>query len=158
MKKLLLWIMAGVAVLTITAGVAKAASVMGPFSTTATVIDRCRVVGVNDMAFGSYDPTAANPADAAGSFAFRCPKGANYNLYISGARVMTSASTGDNLGFDLYTDTARSSEWPGASVGVTGTSSSNSPVLMNVYGRVPAGQNAVSAPDYAKTVIVTVEW
>ncbi|MBI5599155.1 MAG: spore coat protein U domain-containing protein [Deltaproteobacteria bacterium] len=159
MKRLLFWVAVATLVLSGASGVAMAATATSNMTATATVISTCRITSVTNVAFGSYDPTDTANLDSTGSFTFRCTRGTDYDLYITGARTMNSATwVGDNLNFELYSDSGRTSVYPSASVGITGTAASNAADVRTVYGRVAAGQDVRAASDYTKTVVVTVQF
>jgi len=140
----------------VSAGYASAATATNALNVSATVVSSCRVKSVTNIGFGNYDPTnVTTPTDAAGDFTFKCTKNTAYDLYITGTRSMTDGT--DTLTYELYTDLARTSLWPNATPGVTGTSVSNADDIRNVYGRVTAGQN-VGAGAYTGTVTVTVQY
>jgi len=140
----------------VTAGYAYAATATNALSVSATVISNCSIKSVTNIGFGNYDSTnITTPTDAAGDFSFRCTKGSTYDLYVTGTRTMTDGT--DILNYELYTDTARTTLWPSATPGVTGTSTSNGNDKRNVYGRITAGQN-VGAGAYSGTVTVTVQY
>ena len=123
----------------------------------ASVANSCRITSVADVNFSTpYDPTDTSPNDSGqGNFAFRCTRGTNYDLYITGTRQMTNGT--DNLNYELYQEAARTNTWPSALPGVTGTSASNAPVTVGLYGRIAAGQD-VGAGAYNGTVVITVDY
>lgn len=47
---------------------------------TATVINTCRIVATEDIAFGTLDPAAATDVAAEGAVSFKCTKNADYAL------------------------------------------------------------------------------
>lgn len=146
-----------VILMVIVAGGAMAATVTGNFNSTATVISTCRIsTAASTIAFGNYDPTDSTPLDANGSFGFRCTKGTTYRLYVTGTRTMTSGV--NNLTFELYSDTGRSTVYPGASGGATPVvAGNNNEVASTIYGRVPALQDAAAA-SYTAPLVATVEY
>jgi spore coat protein U-like protein len=156
MKKLLIF------VITITfvgiAGVAMATTVTSDFTVNASVVDSCQIqTAASNVDFGTYDPTDSSPDDdGSGSVVFRCSKGTTYNLYISGTRTMTNGT--DNLTFELYSNSGRTTVYPSDLAGATPvTASNNSPVTSNYYGRISALQD-VSVGSYTQTLTLTVEY
>jgi spore coat protein U-like protein len=132
-----------------------AATDTSPLNVTATVQPTCIITSVTDIDFGTYDPTeSALDTDAEGDFTFRCVKDTPYDLYITGTRQMSDGGT-ETLDFELYTDSTRTSTWPGASPGVTGTAASNAGDTRNVYGRLPRLQDAAPG-SYGGSVTITV--
>ena len=158
MKKLLLWAVGIIFLLAITGSMAMAAgTATSGLDVSATVSNGCRMISVTDIVFSTaYDPTdPANNDTGAGDFEFRCTKGTDYDMYITGARTMTDGS--DTLAFELYQDGGRTTVWPSVNPATPTTSADNSPVIMDVFGRISALQDVQAGP-YAGSVTVTVEW
>jgi spore coat protein U-like protein len=154
MKKLI--VIAMVVAMMAMSGVAIADTATSNIQATANVANVCRVTGATDIAFGAYDPTDTSDLDAAGDFTFRCTKGTDYRLYITGTRQMTDGT--DNLSFEIYSNPGRTTVYPSDFAGgITGTSSNNSPNTQSLYGRITAGQD-VQAGNYSRTLVVTVEY
>ena len=143
----------------------------GNLAVTATVSASCLVVGPNTMAFGAYDPSDVNltaDRDADGSIAIRCTKNTLAHVQLAqgsnpaagsncGAPQRQMASGAERLGYQLYSNTGRTAVW-GCTAGTESTfTSANSATatVMNVYGRIPAGQN-VAAGSYTDTVQINV--
>jgi spore coat protein U-like protein len=63
----------------------------------------------------------------------------------------------DNLNYELYQEAGRTTLWPAAAPGVTGTAPSIVPITLGIYGRIPALQD-VSVGNYSGTVTITVEY
>lgn len=130
-----------------------------------------RVTGICDIETptpADVDFAAANIArrdiDAAGNITLICTKGVSYKIGLgdgqnfAGGRRMKAASGGDTIGYDLYTDAARTQRWglvstPTAKTGV-GTGAGEA---IPVYGRVPSVDNA-AVGSYADRVLVTLEY
>lgn len=119
--------------------------------------------GVN---FGSYDTQAPVALDGAGNLYVLCDRNVR-SLTISmgagqsgnfAAREMTGGP--DVLQYNLYTTSGRTQVWgdgTGGTGAVTVSARRFAPVLVPVYGRVPALQN-VPARSYGDTLIVTIEF
>jgi spore coat protein U-like protein len=151
----ILMILVAVAVVFISAN-AMAATDTSNLTSTAVVPTVCNISSVTNLDFGTYDPTSAtDDDDGAGDVVFRCTKGTDYDVYITGARTMTDGT--DTLNFEMYTDAGRSSAWASASPGTTGTAASNAEITLDIYGRITALQD-VQAGTYNGTVVVTVEY
>jgi spore coat protein U-like protein len=154
MKKLILIIVA--LSLVIFAAQAKAATDTSSVTATATVAANCNVESVTNLDFGSYDPTSATADDdGAGDVSFRCTKGTAYNTYITGARTMTDGT--DTLNFEVYQEAGRTTVYPNASPGSSGTAADNTVITSNLYGRIAALQD-VQAGTYNGSVTFTVEY
>jgi spore coat protein U-like protein len=118
------------------------------------------------VSFGSYDVLSATPRDSTGSVTFRCSLpvavtidlGPGQNASTFFPRYMTKGSP-PLLGYNLFTDAARSTIWGDGSAGTSRYSNNSPPALTNVtltvYGRIPAG-NDVTAGSYADTVVATI--
>jgi spore coat protein U-like protein len=143
--------------LVLTASTAFAATATQSLTVSVTVPNVCRIASVTNVAFSTpYDTTDSNQNDSGqGDFSFRCTKGTNYDLYITGTRQMTNGT--DNLNYLLYQEAGRTTVWPAAAPGVTGTAPSNAVTTMGIYGRIPALQD-VSVGNYSGTVTITVEY
>lgn len=150
------------------AGIPAAASAQTAQTTmdvSATVVEACVVTATN-LAFGSYDPTAPSPTDAASSVTVTCTPGTGFTVGLnvgttSGATVTSRqmASGSNRLGYGLYQDAARSVNWgntPGTDTPAAATADL-SPSVLTVYGRVPA-QQAVAVGSYTDTVTITVSY
>jgi len=123
----------------------------------ASVNANCSITGVTNIIFATpYDSTDPSPNDdGSGNFTFRCTKGTAYDIYITGARQMTSGP--EILNFLLFQEAARTTSWPDVSPGVTGTSANNSPITLDVYGRITELQD-VATGAYAGTVVITIDF
>jgi spore coat protein U-like protein len=111
------------------------------------------------VAFGAYDPLASAPVESAGTIGINCSPATSYAIALSAgngtfdARLLRSGASA--LGYNLYTDPARTTVWgdgTGTSMTVSGSGTGAS---YPVYGRIPARQN-VPAGSYADTITVTV--
>lgn len=136
-------------------GSAMAATVNSNLNVSAAVVAKCSIQSVNDIAFGDYDVTSSTPTDAQGSMTFKCTKGTSYKTYITGTRQMTNGT--DNLSFQLYSDSNRSTTYPSDNSGQSEQASSSSPITKTIYGRIPAGQD-VSIGQYTDALTVTVNY
>ena len=126
--------------------------------------------GVN---FGAYDPQSPTPLLGVGTIDFRCsdeiedggPGGGNKKIEIStghsGSYATREMRSGSNsLDYNLYTDATRTSVWGDGRHGTDSVKvhpNKTESVSVNVYGRIPAGQN-VRAGTYTDTLIVTIEF
>ena len=124
--------------------------------------------GVN---FGSYSMLASAPTDAVGTVTVTCVLTValtgsftvDLSTGLSGAYIARSLKNGSaSLAYNLYTAATRTSVWgdgTGGSQRVIGSISAllASVQTLNVYGRMPAGQNAPSG-SYADAVVITVTY
>ena len=124
---------------------------------TATVLATCIVVAT-PLIFGNY---SAAQVDAQAALTVTCTLGTPFVVRLDAGAGATIAarqlSFGANtLAYSLYRDAARTQNW-GQTDGTDTASGTGAllPVILNVYGRIPAGQ--FSAPGaYIDTVGVTV--
>lgn len=153
------------------AGTASAATTGGSFQVTASVANSCVVTSATNIAFGAYDPAAANNTtalDGLGAVTVRCTRGSNAAIALDqglsatgtsscGAPARQMSDGGSNrLRYDIYSDSGRTSAWGCAATNdVDQAFSSLAPVAFTTYGRIPAGQD-VPAGSYTDTVTVTV--
>jgi spore coat protein U-like protein len=139
------------------------------FNVTAAVVANCSISAA-DIAFGSYDPLATSALTSNGKVTVQCTKGAAITVGLSGGsnlaapyNQMKSPTANSFLQYQLYQDSGFAKQWSdsiptgsGASMAITvGTLS---PVDYTIYGRIPAGQPASVAADYADVVTATVNF
>jgi spore coat protein U-like protein len=125
---------------------------------TAEVVANC-IVTTTDVAFGRYDPVAANrttPLDSQGAVIVTCTRGALAAVVLDQGQNGTSgtpqmANGAARLRYALYADTGHTlpAKW-----GISFTGGAL-PRNLPVYGRIPAGQD-VAVGNYQDTVLVTV--
>jgi spore coat protein U-like protein len=159
MKKFVLALMV-LALFTMTGAAFAVGTATTNLSVTADVQNACRIsTGPGTVNFGSYDPTAISDNTAGTtSFQYQCTQGTTNYVYITRTNVMTDGS-GNNLNYSLYSDAGMTTVFPKQKSEVTSppTSSNNSPVTVNIYGKIAAQQN-VPAGSYSETDTITVEW
>lgn len=119
-------------------------------------------VSTNAVSFGQYDVFSSVAMDSAGTISINCDTSTPYDISLStgsgtlSQRTLSSAT--DTLGYNLYTDTARTTVWGDGNMGTSTVGGSTSGTVQHtVYGRVPAEQN-VTAGSYSDTVVVTVSY
>jgi spore coat protein U-like protein len=127
--------------------------------------------------FGTYDPSVAAPDDSVGTVSVTCRHisgGAdriNYSVMLSNGLFGTSAATrsmtagAGRLGYNVYTDPARTQVWGSgtsstviASGSMTigpGAGNGTQTITHTVYGRIPQLQDAVPG-SYSDTLQVTL--
>ena len=129
----------------------------------------CTWVATAPVAFGTYEVFNPAPDDAVGSLSFNC-KG------VGGGTVMIDLATGgsgtyamrtmtgtgaDTLNYNLYLDATRTQVW-GNGTGGTARYGPTAPpnnvdVLVNIYGRIPAGQDKAPG-NYSDTIVATINF
>jgi spore coat protein U-like protein len=117
------------------------------FNVNASVAKKCTITTPPaDFNFGTYDPTAAAPLDAAvtGAFTIRCTKSTTATITIA-QPAMAAAGSPDPLIYALYTDAARTNNWTTGSVYVSTSASTNS--VHDIYGRIAALQDVATPTD-----------
>jgi spore coat protein U-like protein len=124
-------------------------------------------VSATPVAFGPYDVFALAHDDAVGSITYRCTF-LEFNIRVSISRGSSSTfsprtlrSGGEQLAYNIFRDSARTQIW-GDGTGGTAVYSVvippwNQDVVLTMYGRVPAEQDAMVG-SYTDTVVVTVEF
>ncbi len=128
-------------------------------------------VSLTSIAFGSYNPYALSPTDTVGTISVTCssPDPSNSTMSVAlgpgdsgnlNARMMQA--DGHPLYYNLYSNAAHTVIWGddsggGASVAANFPADGQTPVKLNVYGRIPAQQNAWVG-NYHDTVTVTVSY
>jgi Uncharacterized secreted protein len=149
-------------------GEATAATATSNLLVTATVTASCSIDASAGLAFGAYDPVAANKTadlDAEGTISTTCTNGATATVTLGQGANADAASTdatplrrmlggtADYLSYEVFTDNGRGTTWDNTTgLDVTGTGAA---VDTTVYGRIPAGQN-VPAHAYNDTVLATI--
>ncbi len=156
-KKILTLSVFTVLALLVLSGAGLAATRTNNLNVTASVQANCNITGVTDVSFGVYDPTVSTPLDADGAMTFRCTKNTSYKTYITGTRQMVGGTFSDNLNFELYTDSGRTTVFPSDNSGSSQQAPNNSPINVTIYGRVPAEQD-VSVDTYSRVLVATVEY
>jgi spore coat protein U-like protein len=125
---------------------------------TAEVVANC-IVTTRDVAFGRYDPVAANqstPLDSQGAVIVTCTRGAMAAVTLDQGQNGTSGTTqmangAARLTYALYADAGHTlpAKWGISFIGGA------LPRTLAVYGRIAAGQD-VAVGNYEDTVLVTV--
>lgn len=132
----------------------------------ASVNIRC-TIATSPINFGNYDPFGNNafvPLDATGAVSLNCSPGSNVDVRLGQGSFPAPGSTNanprrrlasgsDRLSYNLYEDAAYTTVWDNVAKGLKG--GKTFPVVIPVYGRVAAGQNAPVGV-YADSVVATV--
>ncbi len=159
MKKTVI-VVAMLSMAVVLASTAIAANVNQTFNVTATVAASCRIVTTSDLTFGAYDPTDTNPLDGATTATYRCVKNTLATFYItpaSGARTMAAGA--ESLNYELYSDAGRTTAFPSTfAAGVTNTPATNAVQTLNIYGRIPALQDAGVSAAYTQTATLNIDF
>jgi spore coat protein U-like protein len=151
---------------------AAAATVTSNFTVQADVVASCTIAttGIN---FVNYDPVVANhttPLDANGTVTVACTSGAVTAIGMSQGANQAASSTAamplrqmvsgaNHVRYDLYQDTLHALIWGdvGSGADMAYTSTGMAPVVFNIYGRMAAGQDAVTGT-YTDTVTATIQF
>lgn len=140
-----------------------AAQVTSSFTASATVMRGC-AIAVNDLAFGNYAATAAQPT-VLGTTTIRvtCQLGDTYTIGLDAgvnragaqrrmARVLLPVAY---LNYNLFLDAARVQAWEDSAPTRVSGVGSGAPQSYTVYGQLPGAQ-IVPVGAYIDTVTVTV--
>jgi spore coat protein U-like protein len=120
-------------------------------------------VSTSGLNFGNYDVFSPLNDDITATINVDCPSDTGYSIWLSSGAGPFSSRTLRNgsqlLAYNLYLDPTHLTIWGDGSAGTgifsgTGTGSN---VATQVYGRIPAGQNAWVGP-YADVVTITVNF
>ncbi|MDB5707226.1 MAG: hypothetical protein JWN66_4342 [Sphingomonas bacterium] len=132
----------------------------------AAVTANC-VVSTTPVSFGNVDVTSGSAVLGTGGVSVTCTNGTAWSAAADagqavGATPATRQMTdGTNLlNYSLYTDTGRTTLWgdgTAASAAITDTGT-GAAQPQTIFARVPAGQNALPAGNYADLVVVTVTY
>lgn len=139
-----------------------AATTSDTLTVTATVVDSCSL-STSTLAFGNYDPASGTDTDATTTIDASCTTGTTFDIALDGgssadinARTMSDGT--NTLGYQIYTDTLRSTIWGDGTTGSTAGGTGLGPltaVTLTAHGRIVAGQN-VPPGAYSDTVNVTL--
>jgi spore coat protein U domain-containing protein, fimbrial subunit CupE1/2/3/6 len=116
--------------------------------------------------FGTYNVFAATPDDATGRVRFRCngssPPSVTIHLDKGGSASFNPRQLRQGteaLGYNLYLDSTRTTIWGdgtgGSQAFVQASPPVNTFIDLNVFGRIPAGQD-VSSGTYSNVVTATI--
>jgi spore coat protein U-like protein len=141
-----------------------AGSTTGSLGVSATVLDNCSINAV-PLAFGTYS-SAANK-DATATITVNCSTGTAYTVALDlglgvgsvlASRKMQGPQPGDLLGYQIFSDTGRTTLW-GSTLGVNTVAGTGTGIdqAITVYGRVNSGQT-VRAGAYTDTVGIVVAY
>ncbi len=126
-------------------------------------------VTTSGIDFGNYNPVTLSDNDSSGTIRVRCTLlvalAGSYTIELSkGASATyaqrTLANGASILNYNVYTTNARNQIWGDGTGGSQSVTNNFSALLgidqtTNIYGRIPAGQNAAAGP-YSDVLIVTV--
>jgi len=124
----------------------------------------CTISVTSGVAFGSYDVFATGPVDSLGTISVDCSK---KNTKVQIALTKGGSPTFQprqlvsgvyHLAYNLYLDSARTQIWGDGTGGSTAYSAKlrvAGPVILNIYGRIPARQD-VGVGSYADSITVVV--
>ncbi|HZZ92377.1 MAG TPA: spore coat U domain-containing protein [Usitatibacter sp.] len=145
---------------------AHAGTATANLTVSATISPNCTIT-TSSVAFGAYDPIAANSStalDNTGTVSTTCTSGSSPTITLDQGANPASGSTastplrqmksGSNvLGYQLYSDSTRSTVW--ADTGVATPAADGTLQANTVYGRIAGGQNQ-PVGSYSDTVVATV--
>lgn len=157
-------------------------SATADLSVQATILSSCAVT-TTPVGFGAYDPGQAGDNQAQGAVTLICTAGtiptvslANGQFFAQAGKTSQGATTpakttsgvtitramgnsGSFLGYDLFADTSYATIWNSTNTISPGAIGSNQPVILTVYGDIPAKQTqALNGGTYSDSVMVTVTW
>ncbi|WP_293780090.1 spore coat U domain-containing protein [uncultured Oxalicibacterium sp.] len=150
-------------------GMSWSATANNTFQVTATVISSCTVSGTTLNFGNSIDPfSATTPLDSTSTLTVACTNTTPYTVALNAgthaggatnfsARAIQNGSS--TLGYQLYSDSNRSTVWGNGSNSsgqVSGTGSGSNQSL-TIYGRLPSLTGAVPG-SYTDTVTVTITY
>ncbi len=124
----------------------------------------CSFTSVTSVSFGVYNVFAAfSNKSGVGSLTIRCQGGGSPSFVVSlstgqsntyASRVMKSGA--NSLNYNLYINAARTAVWgDGTGGSSTATASPNGTTNLDIFGRIPAGQD-VGVGVYGDNLVATV--
>lgn len=129
----------------------------------------CTITPLGTVSFGSYDVFSTIPLDSTGSIQILCDQtqphvvisiGPSQNSGGFNPRTMKHSMSNGFLSYNLYSDAGRTVAWgdgTGGTSTVTQKAFRNTPLVVTIFGRIPAGQD-VYVGSYSETVTVTIIW
>ena len=168
---------ASVALFGIGQGAWAGATAASPFNVTASVTKTCSVTAAPANQTPAYDPVAATAVDFTPTITFKCTKGstgvyvsADLGLQPTGTQRRLYDGTSTYLNYQIYQPTATpttcayttiydstaASNAGDYAVGAANFATSATGVVVNLCGRIAAGQDATATSTYSDTVNVTV--
>jgi spore coat protein U-like protein len=161
-------LVAGAGMATLVAGLAvssqssvEAATATSSFTVSATVSANCSIAA-GALAFGSYDPVAANAStdlDQTSTITVACTKGSTGVVSLDNGSNASGSTrrmkAGANyLSYEMYNDAGRSTVWNATNT-VSYTAASKASTGLTLYGRVASGQD-IPVGSYSDTVVATI--
>ena len=129
------------------------------------------VIETTNISFGSYDPAnvnASDPLDATGTITTTCTigtagevlvdYGSNLASEVSTARRMVGTNTSGYLGYEVYSNSDRSTIWSGDPTSGVDITAAGVGEEMTVYARIPGGQTSAANDSYTDTLTVVVSY
>jgi len=135
-----------------------------PFTVSATVTNNC-TIGASNLSFGTAGVIGAG-INAMSSLSVTCTNNDAWRISLNGggsgnvaARVMQRTGGGGSVGYQLYTDSARSLPWGDGTGGTTRATGTGTGLAqpVTVYGRVQP-QTTPMPGNYSDTVMATIEF
>lgn len=163
------WIARVLCALGLLAPVAAAASdhVTAEVQVSAVVVPNCRLA-IDPLVFGSYDPLGAHvnaSLDGFTQMTVTCTRQTQATIVMDGgrnagqdARVRVLESSGQNLSYQLFRDSARTQVWGRGSDAYAFVSTGGiAGQTVTVYARIPSGQD-VPAGTYTDVITASVDF
>jgi spore coat protein U-like protein len=146
---------------------ARAGTVGARMDVTATVVVNCRLI-VPPLAFGTYDPLAANaaqPADASAVVSVTCTRNTtaalSFDFGLHAASTSNRGMTGpgpETLQYQIYRDSARSQLWGSGGDAMQLLSKGIAqPQQFTVFGRIPP-QQEIEPGAYSDVLTAAVDF
>jgi len=146
----------------IVASIASAATKTSKFNVTATVENDC-TVQATDLAFGNVGLLSAS-VDSTSTITITCTPTTAYKLALDAGNVAGStvdarlmSSGGSTLGYQVYSDSARSQVWRDVTESLVGGTGTGAAQTFTVYGRIPP-QATPAVGSYAAQVTATISY
>jgi len=148
---------------------AQAATSTNTFNVSTNVTASCAVSGA-DLTFADIDPlaNASTATDGTSTISVTCSNTTPYNIGLSAGggagstvstRKMTHTDGTSTLGYALYSDSGRTTNW-GETVDTDTVAGTGTGAVQNltVYGQIASGQQTAKVGAYSDIVTVTVTY
>ena len=127
------------------------------FEVKLTVNESCKFTAFQDVEFTSVDRSTKSASNAKGQLNITCTLNTPYELDLKGSGKMsnTNAASTSKVTYNLYQNSARTTEWNATNV--LSNKGNGKDQAIPVYAKL-AGNTNVEAGNYVDTVVATVTY
>jgi spore coat protein U-like protein len=127
------------------------------FEVKLTVNESCKFTAAQDVEFASVDRSTKSASNAKGQLNITCTLNTPYEIALKGSGKMsnTNAASTSKVPYNLYQNSARTTEWNATNV--LSNKGNGKDQAIPVYAKL-AGDTNVEAGNYVDTVVATVTY